>query len=123
MAAESTGAKPDAADVHSGMATTGHEWDGIKELNTPLPRWWLYTFYACIVWAFGYWLVYPAWPLLTGYTHGFAGWQSRAAVVNDVGDLQSLRAPMNEKLAKASLSEIEKTAELLAFARAEGGAA
>jgi hypothetical protein len=39
------------ADRHE---TVGHEWDGIEELNTPLPRWWLWTFYACIVWAIGY---------------------------------------------------------------------
>ena len=49
----------------TGTATTGHEWDGIRELNTPLPRWWLWMFYATIVWAIGYWIVYPAWPLLT----------------------------------------------------------
>src|SRR5271167_3709151 len=109
MAAESTGAKPDAADVHSGMATTGHEWDGIKELNTPLPKWWLYTFYATIIWAVGYWLVYPAWPLLWGYTGGLLGWQSRAAVVADIEDLKALRAPMNDKIAQTSLQEIEKT--------------
>src|ERR1700690_2130757 len=47
-------------DHVSGKTTTGHEWDGIKELNTPLPRWWVLTFYACIIWAFGYWIVYPA---------------------------------------------------------------
>jgi cytochrome c oxidase cbb3-type subunit 3 len=110
-------------DAHTGTRTTGHDWDGIKELNTPLPRWWLYTFYACIVWAVAYWLVYPAWPLFSGYTSGFLGWHSRAAVVEDLKDLQTLRAPMNEKIAKASLAEIEKTPELLAFARAEGSAA
>ena len=43
-------------DAHTGTSTTGHDWDGIQELNTPLPRWWLYTFYACIVWAIGYWI-------------------------------------------------------------------
>ena len=43
----------------TGKTTTGHEWDGIRELNTPLPRWWLWTFYATIVWAFGYWLPIP----------------------------------------------------------------
>ena len=51
-------------DHVSGRSTTGHEWDGIKELNAPLPRWWLITFYLTIVWAVGYWIVYPAWPLL-----------------------------------------------------------
>jgi cytochrome c oxidase cbb3-type subunit 3 len=110
-------------DAHTGTSTTGHDWDGIKELNTPLPRWWLYTFYATIIWACGYWVVYPSWPLVTGYTHGLFGWNSRSAVVGEMADLQALRAPMNEKLAKASLADIEKTPELLAFARAEGSAA
>ena len=50
------------------VGTTGHEWDGIQELNTPLPRWWLWLFYATIVWAVGYWIVYPAWPLVSTYT-------------------------------------------------------
>jgi cytochrome c oxidase cbb3-type subunit 3 len=57
-------------DAVTGRTTTGHEWDGIKELNTPLPRWWLYIFYATIVWSIGYWVVYPAWPLVTNYTQG-----------------------------------------------------
>jgi cytochrome c oxidase cbb3-type subunit III len=117
--------KPHAPEVdsHSGTATTGHEWDGIKELNTPLPRWWLNTFYACIVWAIGYWIVYPAFPLVSGYTKGLFGWQSRAAVVDDLNGLKSLRGPMNARLEKASLQDIEKTPELLTFARAAGGAA
>ena len=52
-------------DKVTGRTTTGHEWDGIRELNTPLPRWWLWIFYATIVWSVGYWIVYPAWPLVT----------------------------------------------------------
>jgi cytochrome c oxidase cbb3-type subunit III len=120
MSTDTKGGAP--VDAHSGTVTTGHEWDGIRELNTPLPRWWLYTFYACIVWAIGYWVVYPAWPLLSGYTHGVAGWQSRNAVVEDIAALKALRAPMNDKIAKASLTDIEKTPELLSFARAQGGA-
>lgn len=110
-------------DAATGTETTGHEWDGIKELNTPLPRWWLWTFYATIVFAVLYWFAYPAWPGISGYTHGLLGWQSRAAVVGDLKDLQALRAPMNDKIATASLKDIENTPELLSFARAEGGAA
>ena len=53
-------------DQVSGTQTTGHEWDGIKELDTPMPRWRLGLFWATIVWAIGYWVVYPAWPGLTG---------------------------------------------------------
>ena len=64
-------------DAVTGTATTGHEWDGIRELNTPLPRWWLWLFYATIVWSIGYWIVYPSWPLLSGYTQGVFGWHSR----------------------------------------------
>ncbi len=90
-------------DVHTGRTTTGHEWDGIKELNTPLPRWWLWTWYACIAWAFAYWVVYPAWPLLTGSTQGVLGWHSRAAIVVDLDGLKTLRGPMNAKLDSASL--------------------
>ena len=71
-------------DAVTGTATTGHVWDGIRELNTPLPRWWLWTFYACIVWAIGYWIVYPAWPLLTSATEGAFGWHSRSAIVTDL---------------------------------------
>ncbi len=110
-------------DALTGTATTGHDWDGIKELNTPLPRWWLITFYACIVWAIGYWIAYPAWPLVAGFTHGAFHWNSRAAVSDDLKELTAMRATMNEKLAAASLAEIERTPELLSFARAEGGAA
>jgi len=64
-------------DPISGQGTTGHEWDGIKELNTPLPRWWLWTFYACILWSVGYWILYPSFPLITGFSPGLAGYSSR----------------------------------------------
>ena len=60
-------------DTLTGIATTGHEWDGLRELNTPLPRWWLWLFYITIVWSIGYWIVYPAWPLLTNSTQGVFG--------------------------------------------------
>ncbi len=109
-------------DAHTGKTTTGHEWDGIRELNTPLPRWWLWTFYACILWSFGYWIVYPAWPLINGATPGLFGWHSRAAVVEDIKGLETLRGPADAKLEKASLEDIEKTPELLTIARSQGSA-
>ena len=105
-------------DAHTGTSTTGHEWDGIKELNTPLPRWWLWTFYACIVWAIGYWIVYPAWPGLTGFTDGAFGWHARSAVMQDLDGLKQIRAPGAAKLQAASLADIEKNPELLGIARA-----
>jgi len=78
-------------DQVSGKTTTGHEWDGIKELNTPLPRWWVTTFYLCIVWAIGYWIVYPAWPLVSGYTTGVLHYSSRADVAVELANLEKIR--------------------------------
>ena len=106
-------------DALTGTATTGHEWDGLRELNTPLPRWWLWTFYATIVWAIGYWIVYPAWPLLTSATEGAFGWHSRSAVVADLDQLKTLRGPMMDKLTKASVKEIANDPLLIDFARAQ----
>ncbi|HEY5215460.1 MAG TPA: cytochrome-c oxidase, cbb3-type subunit III [Pseudolabrys sp.] len=107
-------------DAVTGTSTTGHEWDGIRELNTPLPRWWLWTFYLCIVWAVGYWVVYPAWPLLTNSTQGITGWHARSAIVADIDELKLLRGPMMDKLTSASLQEIAGDQQLLEFARALG---
>lgn len=118
------------ADIHktdvdavSGVSTTGHEWDGIRELNNPLPRWWLWIFYITIVWALAYWVVYPAWPLVSSYTSGVFGWKSRDAVQVQLADLRAQRAAFADKLQAASLEQIEATPELLAFARAQGRAA
>jgi len=110
-------------DAVSGTETTGHEWDGIKELNTPLPRWWVWVFYATIVWSIGYWAVYPAWPTIQGYTAGLWGYSSRADVANDLAALQKVRGEKAVTLAKTALADIEKDPALLAFARAQGKAA
>ncbi|HTT47937.1 MAG TPA: cytochrome-c oxidase, cbb3-type subunit III [Pseudolabrys sp.] len=107
-------------DQLTGTATTGHEWDGIHELNTPLPRWWLWTFYATILWAIGYWVVYPAWPMITNATQGVFGWHARSAVVSDLEALKVLRGPMMDKLANASVSQIINDPQLVEFARAQG---
>jgi cytochrome c oxidase cbb3-type subunit 3 len=104
-------------------ATTGHEWDGISELNTPLPRWWLWVFYATIVWAIGYWIVYPAWPLIGTYTSGLFNWHSRQAVLEDLAGLQAQRGAMTQKIAAASLQQIIADPQLSTFARAQGHAA
>lgn len=109
-------------DAATGKTTTGHSWDGIKELNTPLPRWWVLTFYACIVWAFGYWIVYPAWPLLTGHTTGVIQYSSRADVAVELASLEKIRGDKMVTLGAAPLAEIEKDPALLALARARGKA-
>ena len=110
-------------DQHTGTETTGHEWDGIKELNTPLPRWWLGIFYACIVWAIGYWVVMPAWPTLNGYTHGLWDHSQRDEVMANVGALKQARMAKEHELTKSNLHQIQSDPELLQFAMAEGKAA
>jgi cytochrome c oxidase cbb3-type subunit III len=110
-------------DPITGTATTGHEWDGLQELNTPLPRWWLWLFYATIIWAIGYWIMYPAWPFITSYSQGLFGWHSRNAIVSDLDGLRAQRGPMMQKLASASLDQIAADPQLLDFARAVGKSA
>ncbi len=110
-------------DDVTGTATTGHEWDGIKELNTPLPRWWILTFYATVIWALGYTIVYPAWPLLTKATPGIFGYSSRAEVAAEIAAAQAAQSQRLETIRTASLEEIVKDQDLLQFARAGGAAA
>src|SRR5262245_7474194 len=110
-------------DAVSGTPTTGHVWDGIRELNTPLPRWWLWLFYLTIIWSVGYWIVYPSWPLISSYTTGTFGWHSRQAVVADLDAIKAQRGPMVARLAAASLSEIATDPHLADFARAQGRSA
>lgn len=112
-------------DAVTGMTTTGHNWDGIEELNYPLPRWWLYVFYATIIWSIGYWLVYPSWPLVQQYTVGVFNWHSRSAVEENLDELRALRGPMNAKLTATSLENVRfgPDRELFNFAVAQGKAA
>ena len=103
-------------DETTGVDTTGHEWDGIKELDTPLPRWWLWVFYLSIVWAIGYWVVMPAWPGITGYTKGLRGHSDRVNVSRELAELETARAAGAVKLKAATLDEIERDPELQAYA-------
>jgi cytochrome c oxidase cbb3-type subunit 3 len=107
-------------DAVTGIATTGHEWDGVRELNQPLPRWWLWIFYATIVWSIGYWVVYPSWPLISSFTGGLFGWHSRTAVVEELDALKARRGPMVAQLAAAPIGDVEKNAGLLDFTLAYG---
>jgi len=107
-------------DAETGRQTTGHEWDGIKELDTPLPRWWLYLFYACIAAAVVYWVLMPAWPMANGYTQGILHFSDRANVARDVEALHAARAPSFERLHAASYEQIANDPQLAEFARAAG---
>jgi len=117
-------------DAHTGTETTGHEWDGIKELDTPLPRWWLYTFYACIVIGVVYMIFLPAIPALPGlsgngsdHTRGLSNNSERANVAAAMLDLEASRAAGFERLRGTSINAIEDDPDLLGFVRAAGDAA
>jgi cytochrome c oxidase cbb3-type subunit III len=114
---------PKHIDDVTGTATTGHEWDGIRELETPMPRWWLWTLYICIVWAVGYWILYPAWPLLSGNTRGILAYSSRASVAVELEALNKQRAVMAAGLETASLEQIKASPDLFRIAVARGRAA
>ena len=114
---------PIQVDKVSGQTTTGHEWDGIRELNTPLPRWWLYLFYLTIAFAVVYWIAYPAWPLVSGYTSGLLGYTNRARVAEDVAAGQAARMQSAAGLANATVAQIAADPKLTEIALAQGKAA
>jgi cytochrome c oxidase cbb3-type subunit III len=102
--------------------TTGHIWDGIREYDNPLPRWWLWTLYATIIWAIGYTIYYPAWPLLNGATPGTKGYSSRADVAVDIQRFADANSEIDAKLASVELTEIAGDPDLKNYAM-NGGAA
>lgn len=110
-------------DQASGVETTGHEWDGIKELNNPLPRWWLWTFYGCIVWAVGYTVLYPAWPLVSSATSGLLGYSSRTDFAQTMAAVQDANSGIVSRIAQAPVEEILADPELARFATAAGASA
>ena len=107
-------------DDLSGVETTGHEWDGIQELDHPLPRWWLWIFYATIAFSVVYWVLFPAWPWFGGATKGVLRQSDRGQVEKDIGALKAQRAIQGGRLAGASLEQIEKDPALQGYALAVG---
>lgn len=110
-------------DEVSGVATTGHEWDGIKELNNPMPRWWVRSFYACIIWGIAYTIAFPAWPMIETATQGVLGYSSRGEFRKEVDAATAAQAGKIAAIEKKSLGEIMAEPDLLQFAVAGGSAA
>lgn len=102
--------------------TTGHSWDGIEEFNNPLPRWWLWTFYATIIWGIAYTIAYPAWPLISGATPGVLHSSTRADVAAEIKRYEDANAPIEAKLVAADLTAIASDPELANYTANAGGA-
>ena len=100
--------------------TTGHEWDGIEEFNNPLPRWWLWTFYATIIWGVGYSIAYPAWPMISKATPGLLGYSTREEVAQEMARVESANAENMSALAEVDLTALAEHPEIQDYAEKAG---
>ncbi|MEM8577755.1 MAG: cytochrome-c oxidase, cbb3-type subunit III [Pseudomonadota bacterium] len=107
-------------DELTGTETMGHEFDGIEELNHPMPRWWLITFYALIVWGIGYTIAYPAWPMISGATQGLLGYSTRAEVAADIDAHAQANAGLTDALLQVDLAAFDPQSDLHRYAVARG---
>jgi cytochrome c oxidase cbb3-type subunit 3 len=109
-------------DETTGVETTGHSWDGIEELNNPLPRWWLWCLYATIVWAIGYTIAYPAWPMISGATTGVLGYSTRAEVAKEIAAHEAKNDGLVTELLAVELASLAPEDDLHRYAVSRGGA-
>ncbi|MGA1208855.1 MAG: cbb3-type cytochrome c oxidase N-terminal domain-containing protein, partial [Gemmobacter sp.] len=114
--------RPETTTRPGDPGTTGHSWDGIEEFNNPLPRWWLWIFYATIVWALIYSVAYPAWPLLTRATPGVLGHSTRADVAAEIARFDDANGPIKARLIEADFATVTADADLMAYAVNAGAA-
>jgi len=116
-------AKKPHTDEISGVETTGHEWDGLRELNNPLPKWWLYTFYACIAFAMGMFVLYPSIPGLHHYWHGILGYSARDNAMKGVEEMHARHADAMAKIASLPIDQVAADPTLMATAQVAGRSA
>ena len=107
-------------DEATNTETVGHEWDGIEELNTPLPRWWLWTFYATIVWGIAYTIAYPAWPMVSSASAGVLDWSSRGQLEQELADDSARKMPLLKAIAATPVEQLPARPQLWQAA-VEGG--
>ena len=116
-------AKNKQVDEATGTDFVGHEWDGIEELDTPMPRWWVWTFYLTIIWGIVYLILYPAWPMVNSATKGVLGWTSRGELAAEMSALEKERAPILKALADIPLKDLPANERLMQTAIQGGQAA
>lgn len=109
-------------DDKNKVNTTGHEWDGIEEYNNPLPRWWVWIFYATIIWGIGYSIAYPAWPLVKSATPGLLGFSTREVVASDIAKFEAMNNEVEAQLASADLTTLADNPDVYNYAIQSGRA-
>jgi cytochrome c oxidase cbb3-type subunit 3 len=107
-------------DDVTGVETTGHSWDGIEELNNPLPRWWLWILYATVVWGIGYTIAYPAWPMISGATSGMLGFSTRGEVATDIAEHEAKNDGLVTELLAVELATLAPEDDLHRYAVSRG---
>lgn len=109
-------------DPYTGHATTGHEWNGIKELNTAVP----WPVWVCLIiaflFAFAWWILMPAWPVGTTYTKGLLGANVRSEVAADLRSASNARAIWAQRIADEDFEAIRADPELMTRVREAGHA-
>ncbi|HKJ70510.1 MAG TPA: cytochrome-c oxidase, cbb3-type subunit III [Gammaproteobacteria bacterium] len=115
-----------ASNDNNKVQTTGHTWDGdLAEYNNPLPQWWVWVFYATVVFAVIYWILYPAWPVGSHYTEGVLDYSKRAHLEHQLdkvesGELYPKRQQALEKISRMSPAAILDDPELMNFVNSSG---
>lgn len=107
-------------DAITGVATTGHEWDGIRELDNPMPRWWVYTFYASIALSIVWWVLFPSWPLGRTYFGGLVGSNERLDFEQRYAAAKAVQAQWTDQIAGLDAAAVQADPELVQFALAGG---
>lgn len=119
------------------VQTTGHAWDGdLQEYNNPLPVWWVYTFYATVIFSIVYWVIYPSWPIGKDWVGGMSkityvnsegetkthSWNTRALLLEDMNKASAEQKPYFDKVSAMSYEQIAKDPEMSGFILSSGKA-
>ena len=114
--------KARAGKMVNEVSSTGHSWDGITEYDNPMPRWWLLSFYATIIWGVIYTLFYPAWPLINGATQGILHTSFRKELAVEMQRYDETNAGIQKRLIEADLNAVANDPELSNYAMNAGRA-
>src|SRR5690606_10481528 len=109
-------------DKFSGQMTTGHEWNGIKELNTPVPRVLWFFLISMALFAVLWTVLMPSWPGINGYFRGLLGADQRVAVTQSVQEARAGRDSWTRRIAREDGGATQAAEELMTIVRQTGAA-